>query len=186
MISIITRLVICVIMLMILSMGNIMAKEIMKVSDEGKALIEKFEGRRHDIYICPGGKISGGIGHALIPAETRLHRVGTHVDDSQIDKWFIDDIAKVEKTINNWVVVDLVQGQFDALASFVFNVGSDQFKRSTLLKLLNKGAYTKASEQFQLWTHAKGRVLSGLVARRSEEADMFRKGTEVAEAVVTS
>jgi lysozyme len=161
-----------------------MAKEVtMNISEEGKNLIKKFEGRKTHIYVCPGGKISGGIGHALSTNEKRHYKIGSHIESIHIEKWFQEDLSKAEKTVNLWVVPIINQNQFDALVSLVFNIGPDQFKRSTLLKLVNKGEFNMASEEFSRWTHSKGKVLSGLVARRSAEEDLFKK--EMAEDAVT-
>lgn len=167
-------------MLLLLS-NMIMAKELtkrfMEVSEEGKKLIERFEGRQDKIYVCPGGKITGGIGHALSSSEKRVYGSGLKIQGQQIDQWFNDDIEKSERVVNNWIAVPLTQGQFDALVSFVFNLGAVNFKRSTLLKELNKGRYLEAAEEILRWCHSRSngrmRILPGLVARRQAERDLF-------------
>jgi lysozyme len=69
--------------------------------------------------------------------------------------------------------VDLTQGQFDALCSFIFNLGCGAFQRSTLLRLLNESDYEGAAQQFGRWVNAGGMKLTGLVKRRAEESDRF-------------
>ncbi|EXA91352.1 phage lysozyme family protein [Acinetobacter baumannii 1267820] len=59
----------------------------------------------------------------------------------------------------------LAQNQFDALVSLTYNIGSGVFKKSTLLKRLNKGEYQGAADQFLVWNKAGGKVMKGLVRR---------------------
>ena len=84
------------------------------------------------------------------------------------------DLEWVESTINKNVKVPLNQNQYDALASFIYNVGAGAFRKSTLLRLLNQGDYTGAAGQFQRWNKAGGKVLRGLTRRRQAEAEKFR------------
>lgn len=178
---------ILLVMLVMLLLSNvIVANEIMrsnvvKISEEGLKLIEKFEGRRSDVYYCPGGKLSVGVGHAMLPNEKKIYKLGQRVSDDLIDKWFQDDVAKAERVVNNWVAAPLTQGQFDALVSFVFNLGAENFKRSTLLKKLNKGASPlEVAEELLRWCKSRSngrmRILPGLVARRQAERSLFLEG----------
>ena len=65
--------------------------------------------------------------------------------------------------------VPLTQGEFDALTDFVFNCGCGAFAGSTMLRLLNAGDYQSAAGQFDLWDHAGGQVVAGLLRRREAE-----------------
>jgi lysozyme len=79
----------------------------------------------------------------------------------------------VEKCIANCVSVSLTQGQYDALCSFVFNLGCMALRNSTLLRKLNASDNLGAAEEFKKWDHAGGRVLAGLTIRRAKEAQLF-------------
>lgn len=181
-------LVLSVVLLMsnIIVANDVMRSNVVRISEEGKKLIEKFEGRRKDVYYCPSGQPTVGIGHALKGDELKRYPYRSKVSDELIDAWFDKDIQWAERLVNNWVAVPLTQKQFDALVSFAFNVRPDTFKRSTLLKLLNKGLYHEAAEVFDWYVKArsKGRMvtLRGLVARRQAERDLFLEG--IAPAVV--
>ena len=66
------------------------------------------------------------------------------------------------------------QNQFDALVSFVFNVGETQFKRSTLLKCVKANPdNVNIRYEFSRWTRSKGVELAGLIRRRRAEADLY-------------
>ena len=72
--------------------------------------------------------------------------------------------------------VPLAQHQFDALVSFVFNVGGGAFRESTLLRELNAGDYDAVPRELNRWVKAGGRTLPGLVRRRGAEGVLFSRG----------
>ena len=82
-----------------------------------------------------------------------------------------DAVDSVKKNVK----VKLTQNQFDALVSFVFNVGPTSFKNSKLLKCVNAGDFTAASEQFSRWKYANNQEQPGLVKRRADERRLFDK-----------
>jgi lysozyme len=87
----------------------------------------------------------------------------------------LHDLAWVETAIDTYVQVPLNQNQYDALASFIYNVGATAFRKSTMLNLLNKGDYDGAADQFPRWNKQKGKVLKGLTTRRQKEQTLFKK-----------
>ena len=125
---------------------------------------EKFES---NAYICPAGKPTIGYGH------TKNVKMGQTVNKAQGEKLLREDLSEAESGIKKLVKVSLTQPMYDALVSFVFNVGYKNFEDSTLLKLLNKGDYTRAAAEFTKWVHGGGQVLDGLVKRRNWEKTMF-------------
>lgn len=140
----------------------------MNTSKEGRQDLEGYEGKRYKAYYDTGGVLTNGVGHTGPDVYE-----GQIVDDNQVDQWLIDDLEEAEEAIARWVKVPLTQGQFDALASFVFNIGEGQFRNSTLLKKLNAGDYEGAKNQFQRWVYDNGKQQPGLVKRRIGEARRF-------------
>lgn len=69
--------------------------------------------------------------------------------------------------------VPLNTNQLSALADFVYNLGEGTYNGSTLLKLLNNGDYAGAAAQIDLFDHAGGKVLAGLLRRRQLETTIF-------------
>lgn len=139
----------------------------MKISQDGLNLIKEFEGFRADAYLCPAGVWTIGYGHTGGVAEWQS------VTKQEAEEYLKSDVAFAEDVINEYVEVELTQHQFDALVCFVFNIGANAFRESTLLRLLNQGDSEGAAEQFLRWNKAGGKVLAGLTRRREAERELF-------------
>jgi lysozyme len=113
-----------------------------------------------------------GYGHKILP----LENFDNGLNDAEIESLFVDDLSQHAQCIYDFVKVPLTQNQFDALVSFVYNVGKGAFKKSTLLKRLNAGLYSEAADQFMRWVYAGGVVMSGLYNRRYSDMQVFRNG----------
>lgn len=96
-----------------------------------------------------------------ISKETALKELKNHVEESCIP------------TIQNNIKVELNQNQIDALCSFIYNIGSGNFIKSTLLKKINKKDFVGAAEEFLRWNKASGKVFAGLTRRREAEKQLF-------------
>ena len=146
----------------------------MKTSSNGTALIREFEGFVASAYLCPANVWTIGIGTTVYPNGTKVKK-GDKCTQEQALEYLQHDLKSFEKTVNDSVKVPLSQNQFDALVSLSYNIGSGAFKGSTLLKLLNKGDYQGAADQFLVWNKAGGKVMKGLVRRRDAERALFLK-----------
>lgn len=145
----------------------------MKISADGINLIKEFEGVRLKSYKCPAGVYTIGVGHTSAAGPPEV-KPGMTITQGQALKILNNDLTQYEDAINNNVKVDLTQNQFDALVSFVFNVGVGAFKKSTLLKKLNAGQYSAVPGELMKWTKGGGQELPGLVRRRRAEAALWR------------
>ncbi|EBS6311395.1 lysozyme [Salmonella enterica subsp. enterica serovar Millesi] len=139
----------------------------MKVSDNGRAFIRAREGVKLAAYQDGGGVWTIGYGH------TRGVKQGQVINHEQADEFLDSDLRQVESCISERVTVALNQNQFDALVSFVFNVGRQAFSDSTLLKKLNEGNYRAAADQFTRWVYDNDKFVQGLYNRRVAERDLF-------------
>ena len=84
-----------------------------------------------------------------------------------------EEVAKHETAITKMLKVTANQNQFDALVSFSYNLGPSTLKKSSIMRLFNKGDTTGAAEVFQIYNKAGGKVYQGLVSRRKAERDLF-------------
>ena len=143
----------------------------MKTSQAGVDLIKSFEGVFYNAYVCPAGILTIGYGHTGPDVKS-----DSRVDPQQAENLLKKDLASAEQAVSNLVQVALNQVQFDALVSFVYNIGEGAFTASTLLKRLNTGENpnTVAAEELPRWNKGdKGGVLQGLMRRRLAEVELF-------------
>lgn len=139
----------------------------LQYSGSGFALTEGFEGCRLVAYQDVRGVWTIGFGHTQDVVD------GMTCTQLQAEQWLLQDLQWACQVVLQNVSVALTQGEFDALADFVFNIGSGHFVTSTLLRLLNAGNFTAAAKQFEVWDLAAGKVVAGLLRRRIAEEDEF-------------
>lgn len=146
----------------------------MNTSQTGINLIKGFEGKRLVAYDDGVGVWTIGYGTIKYPNGVRVKK-GDTCTEVQAETYLKSDLVKFENAINRLVKVPLNQNQFDALASFTYNLGETNLSESTLLRKLNAKDYKGAADQFLVWNKAGGRVLTGLVRRREAERSLFLK-----------
>ena len=144
----------------------------MKTSASGLALIKIHEGLSLVPYRCPAGVWTIGYGHAMRPQEVAKHKNG--ISEAEAEALLLMDVALAEAALRRLVNVPLTVGQFDALVSFVFNLGAGRFQASTLRMKLNRGDYEAAAQEFPKWVWAAGQKLPGLIRRRHDEMAVFQ------------
>lgn len=137
----------------------------MKATDNCVQLIKRFEGLYLKAYVCPAGVLTIGYGH------TRGVKPGDEINELQAELYLMEDVEACEIQLN-YLTLPINQHQFDALCSFIFNLGIGNFMQSTLLKKLKAGDKTAADEILR-WDKSGGKVLPGLTARRKAEYDLF-------------
>ena len=139
----------------------------MRISEDGIALIKRFEGVCLESYLDSVRVWTIGFGHVQGVKE------GDTCTADQANEWLKEDVHRAETCVAQSVSVDLTQGEFDACVSFIFNLGCGAFLGSTLLRYINDGRMDDASLEFRRWCHAGGVELAGLVKRREAEAALF-------------
>ncbi|MGZ6018795.1 MAG: lysozyme [Phenylobacterium sp.] len=134
-------------------------------------LIKRFEGYRQAAVQLPDGRWTIGHGHTLTARE------GASVSPDDAEALLLYDLIGIAHALNEAVFTPLTQNQFDALASFAFNIGLDSFHQSGVLKRLNEGALIQAACAMELWRKAsvggERIVIDALVRRRSAEKTLF-------------
>lgn len=148
--------------------------DIKSTSPSGVDLICNFEGKRLKAYDDGVGVWTIGFGTTIYPDGVRVKK-GDICTEAQARSYMQNDLKKFELAVNNAVIVPLNQNQFDALVSLVYNIGTNAFKNSTLVKKLNAKDYKGAADQFDVWVNAGGNRMQGLVNRRAKEKALFLK-----------
>ncbi|QHH95230.1 lysozyme [Acinetobacter proteolyticus] len=146
----------------------------MSISAHGINLITSFEDLKLNAYDDGTGIWTIGFGTTVYPNKARVKK-GERCTLEQAKYFFQYDLRRFEKTVNEAVRVPISQNQFDALVSLAYNIGSNAFKNSTLLKYLNALAFQDAADQFLVWNKGGGKVLKGLIHRRQVERSLFLK-----------
>ena len=146
------------------------------LSPVGLSLIKRHEGFCGHPYRCPAGVPTIGYGATYYPdtgrAVTLRDPAITEVQASALLK---KQVERFVAAVNRYVHVPLNQNQFDALVSLAYNIGLENLRTSTLLRLLNQQQYSAAAEQFPRWNKANGRIQPGLVRRRADEKSLFER-----------
>jgi lysozyme len=150
-----------------------------KTSDRGLDLIIESEGIYLSLYNCPANHATIGVGHLvhygpINGSEPEEFKCG--ITRQRAMEILRTDVSGAETVVNKLVKVPLTQNQFDALVSFVFNLGETNFAKSTLLAKLNQGDYNAVPSELNRWVYAEGKTLPGLVKRRQKEGKLFQGG----------
>jgi lysozyme len=140
----------------------------MNISEEGKSLIKKFEGCKLEAYLDAVNVPTIAYGR------TKNVKMGDVCTQEQAEAWLDEELHEYEGYVKDQVNVNLEQYQFDALVSWVYNLGPTNLSKSTLLKVLNDGKYNDVPAQIRRWNKAGGNVLKGLTRRREAEALLFQ------------
>jgi len=133
-------------------------------------LIKEFEGFRSFSYKDLGGVWTIGYGR------TEGVKEGDTTTREDEDAFLRETVNKLKDDILSLVDVPLRENEIDALISFVYNVGIGNFKRSTLLRLLNRGWKEQVPAQLTRWCKVNGQEYGGLKRRRAAEAALWSKG----------
>lgn len=143
----------------------------MTPSDDCVELVKHFEGCFLKAYPDPGTNAEPWtIGYGCT---TDVHP-GMVITLPEAERRLVVDLAKSAIEVTAMVKVPVAQHQFDALVSFCFNCGAANLRSSTLLRKVNAKDFDGAAAEFLRWTRAAGKVLPGLVRRRTAESNLFK------------
>ena len=144
------------------------------------ALCKQFEGFRGKPYLCPAGIPTIGYGSTYYSDGRKVS-----LDDPPMDEPTAKALLMVElfHTYAPGVVrqcpgllVLAAQGnvrQINAIVDFCYNLGVGRLQTSTLKRKINAQDWDGAKEQLMLWTKGNGRVLPGLLKRRTAECQLL-------------
>jgi lysozyme len=131
----------------------------MTISEEGKSLIKKFEGCELTAYKCAAGVPTIGYGHI------KGVSMGDTITQEQADEMFNHEMHEYETYVNTAVTVPLSQNQYDAIVSWVFNLGNGNLLASTMLKVINSGDHAGVPAQIKRWNKAGGKTRKRIIGQ---------------------
>lgn len=147
----------------------------MRFSVNGCRQLENEEGFRGKPYKCAAGRDTVGFGTVITPAEVeKYNKVPMTREEAR--QRMLKKVDEIIFVIQKTVTVQLNQNQVDALIIFIYNIGVNAWKKSTLLRKLNNRAFQEAAKEFRRWCHDDdGQVIPGLLKRQERTAELFLK-----------
>ena len=146
----------------------------MELSQKGKELIMQFEGCKLTAYQDSVGIWTIGYGNTFYEDGTPVKK-GDIITHNRAIELFNLIVKKFEVSVDELVISNVNQNQFDAMVSLAYNIGLGNFKSSSLLKMVNKSPNDNTIYlQFLRWNKAKGKVLEGLTRRRMAESNLYK------------
>lgn len=146
--------------------------EIKKISKNGLDFIGQEEGLRLKPYLCSAKVPTIGYGSTYYEDGSKVKMTDPAISKERAEKLFLDTLKHYEMAVYTSTRDDLSQNQFDALVSLCYNIGTHAFKKSTLLKRVNKDPNAEnICEAFLMWKNAGGRPI--LFNRRQREYKLY-------------
>ncbi|WP_223213305.1 lysozyme, partial [Campylobacter coli] len=166
------------------SSENNAQEKITHLSNDGQNLLKNIEKLRLKPYNDQNGKeitsyVKGatiGYGHLIGQNEWDLYKNGITLQEA--DKLFKSDLLPFENAVKNSINSSLAQNEFDALVILCFNIGIDNFKNSSVAKIINgeKTGYKTLKEAWMAWNKSQNKVMQGLINRRNAEYKLYTQG----------
>ena len=144
----------------------------MHISDEGVALVKKFEGCKLEAYYDAVDDLT------IANGRTKGVKAGDTCTQEQADAWLEEELEEYGGYVNDAVKVPLTQNQFDALVAWTYNLGPTNLNNSTMLKVLNENKLDEVPAQMRRWNKAGNKVLEGLERRRLAESMLFENNPD--------
>lgn len=145
----------------------------MRISKRGLDVIKRFEGLALKPYRDAVGIPTIGYGNTYYEDGRKVSMTDAAISEARAEKLLKMVLVRYEDAVNRYAQLPLSQNQFDALVSFAYNVGNENLRKSSLMRLLNQGRFQAAADEFLRWNRAGGRVLEGLRKRRIAERALF-------------
>jgi lysozyme len=156
------------------------------VNKRGLTLLEAAEGFIDHLYNDSANYCTIGYGRLIKKARcdgTELPQYQGVISKQTAEQWLVMDLGQAQITVMTSVTAPLNDDQYAALCDFVYNVGGNNFQRSTLLQVINAKQFDRVPPQFDRWVTAGGKTWPGLVKRRNDEVALFFYGQRVPKAV---
>lgn len=151
------------------------------VYDKGLTLTKVSEGFVPRLYNDPAGYCTIAYGHLIKKRRcdgSEPREFFPQVSEPRGTALLVEDMATAQYAVMTMVrdSASLTDGQYAALVDFTFNVGTENLRRSTLLRLVNARKYDQLPREWSKWVLAGGKTYPGLVTRRARELDLFFEG----------
>lgn len=148
----------------------------MKASKKCLEMLAHHEGVRTKPYRDCVGLWTVGVGHLIGDGKTLPPEWNKTFTLEEVYAILAKDVERFERAVSRLITHPLTQNEYDALISFVFNLGAGCLQRSSLRQKLNRGDKEGAIESWLKYNKAGGKIIKGLDTRRKDEVALFRSG----------
>jgi len=131
------------------------------------SLIKIFEGKRLVAYLCPAGVWTCGYGST----GKDVTKTTVWTDEQATSRMEKD--ASLYLTASKNLCPKIENETHGAIADFAYNLGATRLAGSTLRRKINKGDVEGARKELLKWVRGGGKILPGLVKRRTVEASLI-------------
>lgn len=145
----------------------------MKTNQRGIDLLKSYEGLRLKAYLCPAQIPTIGYGATTYEDGSKVTLKDTLITVQRAEDILKHHLRTFETAVDSSISASLNENQFSALVSLCYNIGPGNFKKSTLVMLIEKGDLQGAADQFLVWNKGGGVILEGLLKRRKAERALF-------------
>ena len=143
-------------------------------------LCRRFEGYRAKPYLCPAGVPTIGYGSTYYSDGRKVALSDPAIDEPTARALLLRELLHTYApgTIRQCpnLLVLAMQGdvkKLNAIVDFCYNLGVGRLQTSTLKRKINANDWVGAKEQLMLWTKGGGKVLPGLLKRRTAECALL-------------
>lgn len=156
-------------------MMNKISAALLSLSSAGLLFLASQENFSQVPYKDTRGVVTNGFGNASINPNQKVTVIKALSDLQQ-------NTSEAGQAVAKCVTAPLTQNQYDSFVSLAFNVGSNSFCKSTLVKKANSNDLVGSCNEFNKWVFVDGkdcRIKSnncyGIVKRRIAERELCLK-----------
>jgi lysozyme len=143
--------------------------------DIAAALCKQFEGYRAKPYLCPAGVPTIGYGSTYYADGRKVALTDPSMSEPDAAALLLQELhhTYLPGVLRQCPTLLTDERKCNAIVDFAYNLGTGRLQTSTLKRKINAQDWDGAKEQLMLWTKGGGRVLPGLVKRRSAEVALL-------------
>ena len=138
-------------------------------------LCRRFEGYRAKPYLCPAGVPTIGYGSTYYADGRKVDLNDPPMDEPTARELLLSELRHtyLPGVLRNCPILASNERRCNAIVDFAYNLGVGRLQTSTLKRKINAQDWEGAKEQLMLWTKGGGKVLPGLLKRRTAECALL-------------
>ena len=137
-------------------------------------IARRFEGFRGKPYLCPAGVPTIGYGSTIYETGRKVSLTDPPIGRERATELLFGELRRsLVATLRYCPVLAHNENRLAAITDFVYNLGPGRLQTSTLRRRINQQNWPEAKKELLRWTRAGGKILPGLVARRTVEAGLI-------------